>query len=143
MKSSLTSAAPTSADLSEMSRVVSMTSRNHQPVSMKEVENQIWIYCHSNEPQKTDNIIKTQQINAKIVNGTQRIVVNQSPGRKRLINIIHNVADASKADYCEKVPEMKIDKPIENTFTARNFSRYLGDKDIKVPFFLSPSEKIL
>lgn len=143
MKSSITSRAPTSADLSEMSREVSMTSR-HQPVSLKEVRNQIWVYCHSNESQKKPtHLIKTQLIDTKIESNTSKVVINQPAGRKRLINIIHKVADDSKADQCEKVPEMKIDKPIENTFTARSFSRYLYNQNIDVPSYLSPSEKVL
>lgn len=139
MKSSLTSRAPTTADLSEMSKEVSMTSR-HQPVSIKEVRNQIWNYCHSTQVKEQTKPIKTENLEAKIETG--KIVVNQSPGKKRLIKIIHKVADESKADFCEKVPEMKVDM-IENTFTARSFSKYLDEKDIMVPSYLSPNEKVL
>lgn len=141
MRSSLTSAAPTSADLSEMSRAASMSSR-HEPVSIKEVQNQVWLYCHSHEAQKEKKKINLHPFDATIENDNKKVILNAAPGRKRLINAIRNVADASQADKCKKVPEKKIDKPIENTFAAHSFSLFLQEKNIDAPFYLSPIEKL-
>ena len=117
---------------STLSRMDSPLNDDDEPVSSREIKNQVWTFCHDH--QSKEDTIKAMPFNSLFEENTINELLPR--GRRKLLKVIHKIADDSCADYFDAVPEKRIDAPIETTYCAQRMSKFLQDKEIPLPTFL-------